>query len=126
MSHLWRAAISSSSLLVVMISLSGEYGAAMKLFDNVEISFCLSMRRSHADVPHLPVGSGPFLSMVMSTNNILDRFTEIEVDGKKILVPDFAVDDVRLGLTSKEKRQQMGADKNTAEVSHTYHMCTWP
>jgi hypothetical protein len=40
----------------------------------------------------------------------------MEVDGKQFLVPDFEVDEVRLGLAAKGMWKHMGADDNTVEV----------
>jgi hypothetical protein len=49
-------------------------------------------------------------------DSVLDGYREIEVDGRSFLVPDFAVDEVKMRLAADTKRKLMGADEMTDKV----------
>lgn len=53
--------------------------------------------------------------LIMETP-VLDGYTTLLVDGQKFLVPDFAVDEVKMRLAGDIKRKVMGAENMTEKV----------
>jgi hypothetical protein len=49
-------------------------------------------------------------------DSVLDGYKEFEVDGHKFLVPDFAVEEVKMRLAADTTRKLMGADQMTDKV----------
>jgi hypothetical protein len=69
---------------------------------------------SYCDQPLLPAHSST--KMPSSSVNVLEGYTVLEDNGQQYLVPDFAVQDLKIKLDAEAKHKELSADNNTNKV----------